>query len=92
MDIGSVKSRIRRRHKTISTTNRYTVIGVLELNKEIKTQLIKNNKAYWFINHIKKHLKKDDKVMCTICCKTVDEIAEETLEGILLSLDKSVGG
>lgn len=61
------------------------------MKEEIKKQLIEHNKNHWFIEHIKNHLDKDADVICKICNKTVDEIAEETLEDILKKLDVAIG-
>jgi len=47
------------------------------MNKIIE-EIIERNKPLWFINHIQAHLKPEDKVICKICGKSVDEIAEET--------------
>ena len=38
---------------------------------------IDTEKAIAFVEHIKEHLKHDEKVICTICGKTIDEIYEE---------------
>lgn len=41
---------------------------------------IDTEKAIAFIEHIKNHLKSEEKVICTICEKTIDEIYEEEAE------------
>lgn len=38
---------------------------------------IDTEKAIIFVEHIENHLKPSDKVICTICGKTIDEIYEE---------------
>ena len=39
---------------------------------------IDTEKAIAFVEHIENHLKSTDKVICTICGKTIDEIYEES--------------
>jgi Uri superfamily endonuclease len=65
--------------------------GCGKMEKEIKRQLIEHNKHRWFVEHIERHLNKKDKVICKICNKSVDEIAEETLDDILNNLNKAIG-
>ena len=44
------------------------------------------NEAEIFVNHVQNHLEKDQKVMCKICNKTIDEIVkEETDKGIWIA-------
>jgi len=47
--------------------------------KIIELEMFKNMKGELFIQHIQKHLDKGDKVICKICGKDVDTIAEEEL-------------
>ena len=41
---------------------------------------IDTEKAIAFVEHIKNHLKPEEKVICTICEKTIDEIYKEEAE------------
>lgn len=41
---------------------------------------IDTEKALVFVAHIEEHLKPGQKVICTICGKTIDEIYEEVSE------------
>ena len=45
----------------------------------ITKEIIENEKPTWFINHIKEHLKEGEQVICKICGKSIDEIAEDKL-------------
>ena len=38
---------------------------------------VDTEKAIAFVEHIKNHLKPEEKVVCSICGKTIDEIYEE---------------
>lgn len=49
----------------------------------LKKGLIKSHKENWFFEHIKNHLYPNQKVICRICNKDVDEIAEETFDEML---------
>lgn len=41
---------------------------------------IDTEKALRFVEHIQEHLKPSEKVICTICGKTIDEIYEEACD------------
>jgi len=45
-----------------------------------QTDMVDTEKALAFVEHIQKHLKPGDKIICTICGKTIDEIYEEMCE------------
>ena len=57
---------------------------------EHEKELISSQKYYWFVKHIESHLKEDKykdvepkgKVICKICGKTVEQIAEDKLNEI----------
>ena len=56
-----------------------------EARELLITELKERNKAKWLVLHIEKHLKDmkiDGKVLCKICNKDIDEIAEEQMNNI----------
>lgn len=55
--------------------------------KELMKEIIERNKGHWLLQHIKQHLKEDEQVICKICNKSVDEIAEETFKEIVKEND-----